>query len=224
MFINADTLQSLQIIDTESHPNSQNQGPRSSGSKEGLSVYGIFHHLARTPQGKHRLRQWFLRPTMDVKILQQRQRSIATFIRPDNATQIAELSKNLQRMPNLRSNILRLRKGVTLNLPIKSASSKSIWSRIRSVSCRAVCHESNCSQVQFVFHALKVRDLIQEVHGSERLDIRNKVKELLIVIQQCADQSIRCYQSSKATILPRSDDKSAMSLTLSRLPLSTGLS
>jgi hypothetical protein len=49
-FINADTLHSLQILDDESHPNSHNQGPTksASGSKEGLSVYGLFRHLART--------------------------------------------------------------------------------------------------------------------------------------------------------------------------------
>lgn len=133
MFINADTLQALQIIETESHPNSQNQGPRSSGSKEGLSVYGIFHYLARTPQGRTRLRQWFLRPTMDMQVLQQRQRSIATFVRPDNTTQVADLSKNLNNMCHIRSHILKLRKGVTLSLPIKSTNSKPIWSVIRSV-------------------------------------------------------------------------------------------
>ena len=135
MFINTDTLHSLQIIETESHPNSQNQGPRSSGAKEGLSVYGIFHHLARTPQGRLRLRQWFLRPTMDVGILKQRQISISIFVRPDNVVQVEELSKNLRGLSHIRSHILKLRKGVTLNLSSKSVNAKSIWSIIRTVSC-----------------------------------------------------------------------------------------
>jgi DNA mismatch repair protein MSH5 len=159
MFINADTLQSLQIIETESHPNSHNQGPRSSGSKEGLSVYGIFHYLARTPQGKQRLRQWFLRPTMNMSILQERQRSIAIFARPDNATQTEDLGKNLRAMKHMRTHILKLRKGVSPSPAAKSGSSKPVWSTIR----------------QFVFHALKVRDLVQEVISAEELSIRNKV-------------------------------------------------
>lgn len=46
MFINADTLSSLQIVSTEAHPNVQQQGPsgnkiNSGGSKEGLSLYGL---------------------------------------------------------------------------------------------------------------------------------------------------------------------------------------
>jgi DNA mismatch repair protein MSH5 len=133
MFINTDTLHSLQIIETESHPNSQNQGPRSSGAKEGLSVYGVFHCLARTSQGRQRLRQWFLRPTTDTSTIQQRQRSISIFVRPENVVPVQELTKNLKDMGHIRSQIIKLRKGVTLNLPINSASTKSIWSIIRSV-------------------------------------------------------------------------------------------
>jgi DNA mismatch repair protein MSH5 len=134
VFINADTLQSLQVIETESHPNSQNQGPRSSGSKEGLSVYGIFHHLARTSQGRQRLRQWFLRPTMDIDVLQERQRSVSTFVRPDNATQTDDLRINLRAMKHMKTHILKLRKGVNPSPPAKSGSSKPVWSIIRQVT------------------------------------------------------------------------------------------
>ena len=49
MFMGADTLLSLQILSTESHPNAQQQGPVNRGSKEGLSVFGLFQHQARTP-------------------------------------------------------------------------------------------------------------------------------------------------------------------------------
>src|SRR5436305_4398696 len=58
--INADTFLSVQIIQPESHLNAFNEGPGSTGSKESLSIYGLFHHLARTPQGRARLRQLFL--------------------------------------------------------------------------------------------------------------------------------------------------------------------
>lgn len=136
MFINTDTIRALQIIEVESHPNSQNQGPRSSGAKEGLSVYGLFYHLARTPQGRQRLRQWFMRPTMDMNVLQQRQRSIHVFVRPDNATQVTDLSKNLKGMAHIRNHILKLRKGVTLSMSIKSPTAKPVWFTIRSVSLR----------------------------------------------------------------------------------------
>ena len=131
-FINADTLQSLQIIETESHPHSHNQGPKSSGSKEGLSVYGIFHHLARTPQGRHLLRQWFLRPTLDLELLKERQRSISIFIRPDNSALMDDLGRNLRQIKQIRPLILRLRKGVGYSSP-KIGNPKPIWATIRQV-------------------------------------------------------------------------------------------
>ena len=56
MFVNADTLLSLQITSSECHPNAQQHGPasknRTGGAKEGLSVYGLFHGLVKTPQGR----------------------------------------------------------------------------------------------------------------------------------------------------------------------------
>ncbi|RMZ88581.1 hypothetical protein DV736_g4193, partial [Chaetothyriales sp. CBS 134916] len=72
MFANVDTLSTLQIIQPESHPNIFNQGPGTSGSKEVLSVFGLFQHHARTPQGKAQLRTIFLRPSLDVNVINER--------------------------------------------------------------------------------------------------------------------------------------------------------
>lgn len=69
MFINADALRSLQILGLESDPNAYMQGPKNSGTKEGLSVYGLFKFAVSTPQGKDRLRQMFLRLTMDIDFI-----------------------------------------------------------------------------------------------------------------------------------------------------------
>ncbi|QDS74512.1 hypothetical protein FKW77_007276 [Venturia effusa] len=160
MFVNADTLQSLQIIETESHPNSHNQGPRSSGSKEGLSVYGLFHHLARTPQGKYLLRQYFLRPSLNLGVINERLRSISMLLRPDNANQLDEISRNMRSVKNMRVMMISLRKGVSAGSQ-KAGFSKPVWSALR----------------QFVFHALKIRDIATELNGSEDINVRNKVLE-----------------------------------------------
>ncbi|TID21742.1 mismatch repair protein 5 [Venturia nashicola] len=132
MFVNADTLQSLQIIETESHPNSHNQGPRSSGSKEGLSVYGLFHHLARTPQGKYLLRQYFLRPSLNLSVINERLRTISMLLRPDNANQLDDISKNMRSVKNMRVMMISLRKGVSAGSQ-KAGFSKPIWSALRQV-------------------------------------------------------------------------------------------
>ncbi|TKA64558.1 hypothetical protein B0A49_08259, partial [Cryomyces minteri] len=161
MFINTDTLLSLQVMQSESHPHSHNQGPirASSGSKEGLSVYGLFHHLARTPQGKFLLRQYFLRPTLNISVINERLNTISVFLRPDNAVPFDDLIKNLKSVKNMRMMMVNLRKGVSGGSGKSGGIARGAWS--------SIC--------QFVYHALKIRDIFQEVAGAERLAIWNKI-------------------------------------------------
>lgn len=140
-FINADTLHSLQIIGSESHPHSHNQGPTkaTSGSKEGLSVYGLFHHLARTPQGKYLLRQYFLRPSLNLEVIDERLDTITAFLRPENADTMANLVKDLQQVRNMRTIMINLRKGVSGGGGKSNGFSKNVWVGLRQVCCPSYC-------------------------------------------------------------------------------------
>jgi DNA mismatch repair protein MSH5 len=135
MFINADTLHSLQIMGAESHPHSHNKGPTkaSSGEKEGLSVYGLFHHLARTPQGRFLLRQQFLRPSLNIDVINERLRTLGVFVRPDNDPALHTLAQNLKNIGNMRIMMVNLRKGVGGSTKGARGFSKSIWISIRAV-------------------------------------------------------------------------------------------
>ncbi|KAG9520158.1 hypothetical protein KCU93_g7807, partial [Aureobasidium melanogenum] len=115
MFVNADTLLSLQIIQSESHPHSHNQGPAktNSGSKEGFSVYGLFHSLARTPQGKLLLRQYFLRPSINMDVINERLDTVTFLLRAENSEQMETLIKNLSKIKNMRTVMIKLRKGIS---------------------------------------------------------------------------------------------------------------
>ncbi|KEQ73926.1 mismatch repair protein 5 [Aureobasidium namibiae CBS 147.97] len=163
MFVNADTLLSLQIIQSESHPHSHNQGPAkaNSGSKEGLSVYGLFHTLARTPQGKLLLRQYFLRPSTNSEVINERLDSISFLLRTENTEQMDTLVKNLSSIKNMRTVMINLRKGINGNGPSQRCPSNSIWAGIRL----------------FAYHALQIKDCFQGVIGGDWLVIRNKVME-----------------------------------------------
>jgi hypothetical protein len=143
-FINADTLHSLQIIGSESHPHSHNQGPTNatSGSKEGLSVYGLFHHLARTPQGKYLLRQYFLRPSLSLDVIDERLDTITAFLRPENGDTVDTLVKDLQSVRNMRTMMINLRKGVSSGSAKSGGFSKSVWASIRQVC--PVFEPNNC--------------------------------------------------------------------------------
>lgn len=137
-FVNADTLSSLQILQSESHPHSHNQGPTqsSSGSKEGLSVYGLFHHLARTPQGKQLLRQYFLRPSTDMAIINERLDTAAVFLQTGNLGPLTSITKSLGHIKNMRAVMINLRKGVSSGLSKGGGIKNGIWSTLRSVRTR----------------------------------------------------------------------------------------
>lgn len=123
-------------MQSEANPNTHSQGPTkaSSGSKEGLSVYGLFHHLARTPQGKYLLRQYFLRPSLDLDVVNQRLETVSVFLRPDNNGPMDGIVKSLSQIKNMRTVMIHLRKGVSNGLSKGGGIKSGIWSSIRSVS------------------------------------------------------------------------------------------
>ena len=133
--VNADTLASLQILQSESSPNAHSLGPMntSPGSKEGLSVYGLFHHLAKTPQGKYLLRQYFLRPSLDLNIINQRLETTNVFLRPENNGPMNSMIKSLGQIKNMRTVMVHLRKGISNGLSKGGGVKGGIWSSLRSV-------------------------------------------------------------------------------------------
>jgi DNA mismatch repair protein MSH5 len=135
-FINVETIRSLQIFEWESHPNTHNQGPMKAtsgfrGSKEGFSVYGLFHQFGRTSQGRQLLRQYFLRPSLNSDIINERLDAVATFVHPENAEILEILVKNLKYVSNMRATLLNLRKGSSGGQ--RFGYSKNIWSSIPQV-------------------------------------------------------------------------------------------
>ncbi|KAF3000149.1 MutS protein msh5 [Curvularia kusanoi] len=160
MFINADTLRSLGIIDAEAHPHSHNRGPNAnSGAKEGLSVYGLFHHLARTPQGKCLLRQRFMRPSLDIDAINERLDAVSVFSRLENAPVFDALVQHLRNVGNMRVIAMSVRKGISGPAPGRKSLSRSVWTSVR----------------EFAFHALRIKDVLQDVIGGDNIAIRNKI-------------------------------------------------
>ena len=158
MFINADTLASLQIMQSENHPNSQNQGPKSSGSKESLSVYGLFCHLASTPQGKRRLRKVFLRPSMELYVIKERLITVSILLKPENSSSLAGICKSLKMIKDIRSVAIHLQKGTS-----DSGMGKSIYRGVWA------------SLQQFTHHALSIFAIIRELSDRDSLPVVKKV-------------------------------------------------
>lgn len=158
-----DTLLSLQILQSESHPHLHNQGPTkaNSGSKEGLSVYGLFHYLAKTPQGRVLLRQYFLRPSLDLSVINKRLDAISIFLRPDNSAPVNQIVQSLKKIKNMRVAMVNLRKGVNAGPGKKQGITSGLWARTRL----------------FAYHMLKIKDAFQEMNAVENLHIKNFILE-----------------------------------------------
>jgi DNA mismatch repair protein MSH5 len=139
MLVNADTLESLQILRHEYHPNGQMRGPdqSKSGSKESLSVYGLIASAASTSMGKDRLRQMFLRPTIDFDTISDRQCAIAILLRPENAETTGSLRKMLRKVKNIKVPLQKLRKGALVKHG-RSSTYRNVWLDISQFAMRTV--------------------------------------------------------------------------------------
>ena len=138
MYICADSLVSLQIVQSELHPNNHGVGSGShlNGAKESLSVYGLFHHLANSPQGRAALRRFFLRPSLDMDIIAERQHTITLLLRPEYSDLIDQAAAVLHGVKNIPALIIQLRKGV--NSPSSGHSfDRSIWASLRGFAAQA---------------------------------------------------------------------------------------
>ena len=143
--INGNGLLSLQILQSESHPSMFNQGPgkKSSSSKEGLSIYGLFHRFASTPQGRDRLRQDFLRPSTNIDTIRERHNFISVFLRSDNFNCLEKMTKSLKHIKNLRTVMINLRKGISTGSAKVTGFKTTVWATLLAVCSLLSCHERN---------------------------------------------------------------------------------
>lgn len=161
MFINAETFTSLQIIQTESHPNSRMQGPSklTSGAKESLSIYGLFYHLASTPQGKQKLRQLITRPCLDLQTIEERLNTISALIRPENSSYLQKLHLSLKMIKDMRTVTLNLKKGISDVSGKGKFLQKGVWGSLQT----------------FIFHTLKIFEATDQLSNKNTLAITTNI-------------------------------------------------
>ncbi|EDP56350.1 DNA mismatch repair protein Msh5, putative [Aspergillus fumigatus A1163] len=112
-----------------------NQGPgrKSPASKEGLSVYGLFQRFAHTPQGRNRLRQIFLRPSVEINVICERHDFISVYLRPDNYDALNKIVKGLKHIKNLRPVMINLRKGISTGSAKITGFKTTVWATLLAV-------------------------------------------------------------------------------------------
>jgi DNA mismatch repair ATPase MutS len=99
-----------------------------------VSVYGLFRHLARTPQGRLLLRRYFLRPSLDLDTINERLDAVQIFCRPENESPLAAIVESLKAVGNMRTMMAKLKKGVSGGSGKNTGPSGSAWASTRRVS------------------------------------------------------------------------------------------
>ncbi|KAK2001745.1 muts domain V [Colletotrichum falcatum] len=128
MFVNADILSSLQVFQSELHPNSvmSGTGTAAAGLKESLSLYGIFNPLAGTPQGRTELRKLFLRPLVNIDTIRARHNAISVLLQPGNEIALENISQTLNEVTDIKKTLAQLQRGA--ESPVNSASvERGVW-------------------------------------------------------------------------------------------------
>ncbi|KAF5889927.1 mutS protein 5, partial [Clarias magur] len=97
VYMDKDAYSVLQIFKSELHPSVYKL---QSGQKEGLSLYGILNRC-RCKFGSRLLRQWFHRPTRDMRVLRRRQEVIRFFTSPQNSDIMNTLQSFLRNIKNI---------------------------------------------------------------------------------------------------------------------------
>ncbi|KAJ5902185.1 DNA mismatch repair protein MutS core [Penicillium taxi] len=157
MWIGRDTFSSLQIIQSESHPNMFNQGlgTKSSSGKEGLSIFGLFRRFSHTPHGRTKLKQMFLRPSLNIETIRQRHDFVSVFSRPENSDALDKLMKSLKHIMNLRPVMINLQKGINTGSAKITGFKTTVWARL----------------LAFAFYSIDIHDTLQRISGANTLSI-----------------------------------------------------
>ncbi|KAL1996734.1 hypothetical protein VTN49DRAFT_7599 [Thermomyces lanuginosus] len=169
MYISPETLSSLQVLQSESHPNAFNQGPgkASSQAKENFSLYGLFYQHASTSQGKARLRQFFLRPSTQLEVIEERHCMVDMFLQPANAPIFQRLSSIMKRIRNIRPVMANLRKGLNSGRGAFGGLKGTVWDAL----------------LIFSFHAIEIRETIRELAWPPvSVSFRDRITEAFDVV------------------------------------------
>ncbi|EHA17968.1 hypothetical protein ASPNIDRAFT_122070, partial [Aspergillus niger ATCC 1015] len=112
-----------------------NHGPgrKSTSSKEGLSVYGLFQRFACTPQGRNQLKQMFLRPSVELDVINERNSFIGVYLRTDNFNPFDKMVKGLKHIKNLHYVMINLRKGISTGSGKIMGFKATVWATLLAV-------------------------------------------------------------------------------------------
>ena len=113
--VDSASMHALQIFQEDRHPSAMGIGQ----SKEGFSVYGMLNSCVSS-MGRKLLRLWFLRPIINLEVLNQRQDAVQYFM---HAPDVIKLARNILRKTKNVPQLLRRLQSTQGLLDVKDFSS-----------------------------------------------------------------------------------------------------
>ena len=110
MNVSPATLSALHIFATERHPLLAAKG--TGNAKEGFSLFSLMDNT-KSKVGRQRLREWMLKPLVDVEAIVRRQDGVELFLLPDFQDAVGTILVLLERVGGVDKIIRRMEKCVT---------------------------------------------------------------------------------------------------------------
>ena len=122
----------------------------------------------KTKTGSFLLKQWFLRPSLSLPLLQQRHSAISCFLRSENTHIVAVIGKSLTRIRNIPKVLTALRKGKAKASDWSSILQVGVTNKGTDLLIYAYISKFSC-------RCLKIRSLIHELEDWTNQEILVKV-------------------------------------------------
>ena len=141
MALSESTLEALAIFGSEQHPN-----VTSGAAKQSLSLFTLVNGC-KTVQGKQRMKEWFLQPSNDLKVIRDRHETVQCLLEHTDAAVVKQLMESLRACLDMRRTMRSLDDG------------RALSSKRKGLDFAAI--------VNLAFHCVKVKRVLGELMGRQ---------------------------------------------------------
>lgn len=152
MALSEETLEALAIFSSEEHPNISSRS-----NKQSLSLFGLVNGC-KTPQGKQRMREWFLQPSTELKVIRDRHEAVARILGNPDPAATKQLLDSLRSCLDMRRTLRAFDEG------------RAIASKRKGLDWAAV--------VNFAFHCVKIRKMLAELTGRSTVHLLSECRRV----------------------------------------------
>ena len=151
MALSESTMEALAIFGSENHPNVTSGAP-----KQSLSLFTLVNGC-KTVQGKQRMRDWFLQPSNDLKVIRNRHEAVQYILQCADSAVVKQLTESLRACLDMRRTMRSLDDG------------RALSSKRKGLDFAAI--------VNLAFNCVKIRRILAEIVGRQAVHHLNDCRQ-----------------------------------------------